>query len=923
MFLALLFSTTLFAQTTLELTQSSPQESWEMIQNEFVEIIYPESMRSEAPYIAGLVEHYAKQVGQSFGIEKPKRFPLILRAEMADPNGFVTLGPRRSEWFASSNFSSFVGSSEWFQTLAIHEYRHVIQFDHFKQDLTKVLWYFFGDSGHAVAMFSGLQPWNFEGDAVWAETVYTDAGRGRSPAFMARLKTLLLNNELPTYDQWVNGTYNNRIPNHYVFGYVLVARAYKKFGPDFWRQVHTDVAKFPHPRRLYHVFKRHTGQELEEFYEETLQELKKEWLADQEPIIQSDFREAIYPFSTAEGVYSLNYNLDNYWRLTLKDQTIVEIPFAKGVTQFHLLDDLAVYTQFLPHSRYGFKSSSDLVVIDLKKRSQTRLTHGLRLYSPRLNSEGHIFAAEFKPNQQWVIAEFASSGKKLRELLIPGHKVAEVFPTADDEVIALLNSATGLRSIERINLATSAREVLLPASRNNIGNLYAKDGAVFFEAQYKGKVDIFRLSQGSLTQCTRASTMASNPSVYSDTLYYSAADGAGSVIKSTPLAQCSNLQSDALIAFNYLGNTPSDNYTAAPVVPFPEQQTLATAQPQSVPAPYGDFTKELLIPHTWSFLGGRGFAASARTDNYLRTLSMSALIGSSAEENANYSEFNFDIKKYYPIISLNAGLRRRAIDLFDSSDTIFWKEKSAGASTTLPFIARKNLFSSIGFLSAGANYLEANDYYVNTSKSNVADRHFHNTWVQGTYSLDKDLAARSIISPWSAGVSLRYDNADSLQGDYSAYRFFQAAHVTTPGLWAHHGLKLAVQREEQSVDASSYRFAALNATPNGYVFSRGYDYESVEEYRKASANYILPLVTPDWNLWGWYYLKRMTLNGFFDTTYATLSDEHATYNSYGSELEFESKILRILPINLGVRYIYKEEDSAQLGEVYFSIAGQL
>ena len=130
----------------LALDQSSSEVSWESIENDFVKVIYPRSMQAESVYIANLVEHYSHQVGLTYEIQTPKRFTLVVRPEMAEPNGFVTLAPRRSEWFASSTFSTFVGASEWYQTLAIHEYRHVIQYDHFKRSTVKWLSYAFGDT---------------------------------------------------------------------------------------------------------------------------------------------------------------------------------------------------------------------------------------------------------------------------------------------------------------------------------------------------------------------------------------------------------------------------------------------------------------------------------------------------------------------------------------------------------------------------------------------------------------------------------------------------------------------------------------------------------------------------------------------------------------------------------------------------------
>ncbi|MBO9665322.1 MAG: hypothetical protein J7501_00725, partial [Bdellovibrio sp.] len=141
------------AMAARDLTQSSPSLKWHSISNDAVRVIYPEQMKPESIYIANLVEHYSHVVGQTYGIQKPLQFDLILRPEVAEPNGYVTLGPRRSEWFSSSTFFPLVGGTEWYQTLSIHEYRHVNQYDFYNRKAAEVLYWIMGDMGRQVAIF--------------------------------------------------------------------------------------------------------------------------------------------------------------------------------------------------------------------------------------------------------------------------------------------------------------------------------------------------------------------------------------------------------------------------------------------------------------------------------------------------------------------------------------------------------------------------------------------------------------------------------------------------------------------------------------------------------------------------------------------------------------------------------------------------
>ncbi len=912
----------------LSLDQSSSEVRWEAIQNDFVKVIYPDYMQTESVYIANLVEHYSKQVGLTYEIQTPKQFTLVVRPEMAEPNGFVTLAPRRSEWFSSSTYATFVGASEWYQTLAIHEYRHILQYDHFNQRTVKWLGYFFGDSGTMLGLAMGLQPWYFEGDAVWAETKYTDAGRGRSPNFLARLKAQVLGNEIPSYDEFVNGTYNTVNANHYQFGYVLISAATSKYGEDFWKKVTRDVAVFPHPYRFYSAFYKYAGMNFFDFYHETMEDLKKQWHSDREPeLITVDYREHVYPTVADGSLYYLHYDLNSYWALYRDKKKVTDLAFQKSLTQLSIADNKAVYAQFLPDSRYNYRGSSDIMLINLKTGDKQQLTHGQRLYSPRLDKQGRrILAVDFTNEHQWDIAEFDLKGQELRKLHVKDHRVSEVFPINDNEVIAIVADMSGNKSINRIQLDGSSSKTLLPASRNNIYALSVDpQDNIFFEAQSKGHSEIFKLdASGALAQCGQAKIAASSPSSDGTHVYFSHQDTYGSRIEKVALQDCKPLTANALVAFNYLGEGPSDNFNKFPIQSFTEQSTLYSKNADKYKREdYGDFDRRLFVLHTWSFLGGNGFALSAASDNYLRTLGLRASVGASAAENADYQFFAIDYKRYYPVFSLMGGIRERAVRPYDSDFNLNWKEKEVGLSMTLPYIYRHDLISFVNALSLGASYLDTAHYQFDEENLDGGGVNFHQTTVEFATTLSKDPVARSIIKPWELNYHVRYDNAADLSNDESAssYRFFHHAHLNTPGFWRNNGVRVSFDQEAMRDNTSVYRFSPANASPTGYVFSRGYGYESIPEYRKVTANYVFPLSYPDLAVGGLVYVRRIFSNVFFDSTALESSFTRATLNSYGVELEFETKFFRILPLNVGIRHSTKlSEDNKGVFDIYTNLS---
>jgi hypothetical protein len=912
----------------LALDQSSSEVSWESIENDFVKVIYPLSMRGESVYIANLVEHYSQHVGLTYEIQTPKQFTLVVRPEMAEPNGFVTLAPRRSEWFASSTFSSFVGASEWYQTLAIHEYRHVMQYDHFKRSTVKWLSYAFGDTGTFVGLFFGLQPWYFEGDAVWAETKYTDAGRGRSPLFLGRLKAQVLGEEIPSYDEFVNGTYNTVNASHYMYGYVLISAATNKFGEDFWKNVTRDVAVFPHPFRFYSAFRKFSGESFFDFYNETMRDLRKQWVTDREPSLTPvDYRENIYPSVANGSLYYLHKDLNSYWALYKDKQKVTDLSFSKELAQLSVAQDHAVYAQFLPDYRYNYRGSSDLMLIDLKSGRKTQITHGQRYYSPRLTRDGkRILAVEFTQAQQWNIVELDLQGKKLRKLHVNDHRVAEVYPLNENEVIAIVADMTGHKSITRIHLGGQSSKTLMPASRNNIYALNVDQNEnVFFEAQFKGHVDIFKLDQlGALAQCTQAKLTATSPASDGTHVYYSHQDTYGSRIEKVALQDCKPLPPESLVAFNYLGDSASDNLNKFALQDFAEQSSLFTEnEAQYKRRSHGDLDRRLFVPHSWTFISGNGFDLSAASDNYLRTLGLRASLGVSAAENANYQSFAIDYKRYYPVFSLNGGIRERAVKPYDSDRKLNWKEKEVGLTMTLPHIKRWDLYTFENALALSANYIDTAHYQLDDNNLGAAGVNFHQTSAEFSTKIAKDPVARSIITPWELSYHARYDNAADLRASETAssYRFFHHAHVNTPGIWRNNGVRLTFDQEVQKADGAAYRFAPAYATPTGYVFSRGYAYESIPEYRKASANYVFPLAYPDLAVGALVYIRQIFSNAFFDTTALESSFQQKTLNSYGLELEFETKFFRLIPLNIGVRHSTKmSENDESVFDIYTNLS---
>jgi hypothetical protein len=180
-----LVSLPLAAQFTEVGANEPPGLDWKTIETEHFFIVFPESLAREAKKIAGTAEFYFKTLLEGTA-KTPRRLTLVLTNQGILPNGYFRLAPRMAEWFHMPISSHLTGVVNWYDLLAAHEGRHVVQFEELNCGLAKIAGILFGELGRAAASFSSAPLWVLEGDAVVTETELTTGGRGRSPAFAFR-----------------------------------------------------------------------------------------------------------------------------------------------------------------------------------------------------------------------------------------------------------------------------------------------------------------------------------------------------------------------------------------------------------------------------------------------------------------------------------------------------------------------------------------------------------------------------------------------------------------------------------------------------------------------------------------------------------------------------------------------------------------
>ena len=113
--------------TRLSTSQNPHGIAWYTIETPHYRIIYPDSLAAEARRAARLLEESYGPLSNSLQV-RPERLTVVLNNQAMTSNASVAWSPRRSEWYALPNTSvDALGPVDWYQLLAVHEGRHVVQ----------------------------------------------------------------------------------------------------------------------------------------------------------------------------------------------------------------------------------------------------------------------------------------------------------------------------------------------------------------------------------------------------------------------------------------------------------------------------------------------------------------------------------------------------------------------------------------------------------------------------------------------------------------------------------------------------------------------------------------------------------------------------------------------------------------------------
>lgn len=892
--------------------QQNPSElKWRHIVTKHFDIIFPLEIESEAQRVAHLLEKAYPFVTRSLE-SLPPRIPVVLHNQSLVSNGFVTLAPRRSEWYITPSVDPELTNTEWLKTLSIHEFRHVVQFHKTRQGFNMALEILLGEVGQAIGVGLTLPPWFLEGDAVGIETALTKGGRGRLPIFDRDLRTLLLSGKKWNYDKAHLGSYEDYVPSHYVYGYFYTSWLRNEYGDLFLSKLVDESARNSwNPLNFYNAVNSLTGEKFEAFYEKVMRDLIREWTEREEKLELTPYTvynlgkrygwtNYHYPQLSSEGkVVALKRGLSFIDQFVLidgkKEKTLFYPAALQNEYPYKLRQDKLAFFEWQLDPRWGFRDYSQLKIYDLKKEDFVLVKSRLKGRLAVLNHDAdRVLYVEWAPEGEQTLVVLDVSGKELNRVPFPKEDViTSVDWLNKQELVLVVKDRNDLKSLIKFNLESHEQEVLISKDMTNLGFVTVTEGQILFESPRSGIDNIWLYRKDGSRQLTSSRFGAYAPVLHNSKLFYSDYSVEGMNVVSKNLAFDVEEKSDNSFYPIYKKFAVSENYEGL------ESELLNQEKFKS--ESYSRRGNAINL-HSWMILApplSNTVTLAGHSRDILNNLSLSAGTVYNLSERTLEGFVSSAWSYYYPVFDLRAGYggRRQEVVIGGQQYEDTWEEGTLEAGLQIPWNFLQGRFTHNFNLRAFSKLIKVTNK-VSDDATELNDGVLHSPGVELSYGVTSRLARRDINPSWGVNFLVRSEEAKDITGTG------EKGSLTTvdsrgylPGFWHHHSFNHQLAYEKQRDD--HYQFSSFILYPRG---TRSF---FLSEFTKYSGNYLMPLFYPDYNLSRYVYFKRISLNLFYDELNGRLRSFPYRAASYGWESIFEMSFLRImLPFGVGLRGSY-------------------
>jgi hypothetical protein len=929
-----------------ETGQDPASVKWLQIKTGRFRIIYPESYGTEGILFAkSLDDSYSKLT--SIFPEKRFRIPVIIHNYSTESNGYVAWAPRRMEIYPTPDQNSIPLATR--TQLAIHELTHVFQLVSLNQGFSKAMSFILGEQFTGITSIM-LPLWYFEGNAVFAESVLTGSGRGRTPSFLKEFKALTLENDkLYKYDRIVNDSYKKYVPDHYQSGYQMVTYALAQEGMQIWNKTIDYTARNPYLLDPVNIsLSKNADLSKKKLYYETFETLKTLWKKELSEK-KTTYYKALNPDKKKEYV---NYNSPVYIgkdsilciksSLTDPSSFVLINPLNRTEKKIHTPGKMypltlssgggrIAWAEYKPDPRWENRNYSVIKVMDLKTGKTWLLSRKSRYLSASVSPDGKSVAAieNTVDNQNILRLIDAETGKIIRSVNSPQNAAMErvQWDIAGTKItcIALKEEGEGIISY---SFKDETWETLVEYGRDDLQSALLRNDSLFYINSVSGTENVYlKAPDGNISCLTSAKYGINDLILKGSNLVFSNYTSAGydicmSGINGTSAEYEQEAKQSSLLIDRFEMSTKAI-----------ETGDLSAYTPK----PYKKY-QHLFRFHSWMpFYADieeiKDDPASIRpgvtilSQNQLSTLITE--VGYEFSENKEHLlHSRITWKGWYPVFETrldyggHAGIVTSGESVSEPEDVkrgIRWVN-----SIRLPLQYSSGKFSQYVQPSVTYDYI---NNYIYLNEENKYD--YGQGLLSGRIYISNYYrsSTRDIYPRWAQTVDFNYTfsplNSDIYPSAVSIKTSFY-----TPGFVPNNGIKFRFEKEKQG--------EAIYSLNNRISFPRGYKNIISKKLDFMSADYAFPLMYPDFNISSLFYLKRIRCSLFGDYAIGTdnlylketgsgltLDYRHEyreTFRSFGLELLADFHVIRLpFMISGGVQTSWKDISEQPVFEILFNI----
>lgn len=861
---------------------------WEQVNSDTARVIFPVGLGKQALDVSAIVHQLARNTVSTIG-GHTRKINIVLQNQTTIANGYVALGPYRSEFFLTPRQNNFeLGSLPWHKTLALHEYRHVQQFNNYRKGISRAFYYVFGEQGQALANSLAVPDWFFEGDAVVQETVMSGQGRGRIPYFFYPYKSLWTSGKNYSWMKLRNGSYRDMVPDHYRLGYMLVAYGREKYGTDIWGKITGDASAFKglfYP--LQKAVKKYTGEDYTQFRNNALQyfgdqktyndtaarygKTSKHFVADEEFPQWLNDTSIIYvksDFKSIPAFYSRNILSGKETKIKTRAVSIDNY-FSSG-------NNKIVYAAYKPGARWGWQNYGTINIIDANSGEEKILTQKTKYFSPALSNDGtRVVATTYEPSGETGLHILdASSGQLVSKIPNPENLI-HTHPKfySNDSIVSAVRNIKGEMALALVDIKTGYYRLLTPFTMHVIDFPNVQNDTISFSMTRNGQDKLFAIIKGETylfkpaweNHTTGNYHLTINNNNYAWMMFtaagFHALTGKGSFEKVNTGEEKYNAG---------LINTDSSNYSISK---------------------YKKSFK-LFNFHSWRpYISDPEYSYSLIGENILNTFQSEIFFTYNRNERFKETGASFAYGGWFPIIRAG-GSYTFDRSFVDSSRVVTWNELNARAGISIPLSYSHGTFLQNLNFSGALNRQQV--YYTGAAKNLYENKNFNFADLSFSFVNQQIKALQNINPRFAQTFSVRHR---FILSNYTAYQFLANGTLYFPGLFTNHSVVL--QGSYQFRDTlREYNFS------NTFSLARGYNDLNFPRMWRMGINYHFPIVYPDAGFGNIVYLLRVRGNAFYDYSRvkSIRTGQRFSFRSTGLEIYFDSKWWNQLPISFGIRY---------------------